>query len=77
MTQQTSGQQLAETLTIFFREFDTENRDRLLWEWLTAHIYFRAEIISGREASESLFFYERLMNTLTYLESVLNQNTNT
>jgi hypothetical protein len=77
MIQQTTGQQLMETLRIFLREFDAETRERLLWEWLTAHIYFRAENISGKEASESLFFYEQLMNTLNYLESVLNQNTNT
>lgn len=81
MEKHNAGQQLCQVLATFFREFDAETREQLLWDWVTAYIHSRAEIINGKDASESLFFYEQLTETFTRLEAALqqteHQNTNT
>ncbi|BAV08507.1 hypothetical protein FLA_4548 [Filimonas lacunae] len=40
---------------------------------MTAYIYFRGELIGGKEAGESLFFYEQLIDMIDSLEEFLNK----
>lgn len=57
----------------FFLNNPFEKTRKEFWEWMTAYIYFRGEIIGGKEAGESLFFYEQLIDMIDSLEGFLNK----
>ncbi|GGH66640.1 glutaredoxin-related protein [Filimonas zeae] len=57
----------------FFLNNPFEKARKEFWEWMTAYIYFRGEIIGGKEAGESLYFYEQLIDMINSLEGFLNK----
>ncbi|SIT34043.1 hypothetical protein SAMN05421788_11493 [Filimonas lacunae] len=57
----------------FFLNNPFEKTRKEFWEWMTAYIYFRGELIGGKEAGESLFFYEQLIDMIDSLEEFLNK----
>lgn len=60
-------EELYHDVTLFFLDNEHEKAMDQLWEWFSAFVYFRGEVLNGKEIADSLSVYEQLKHMLSSL----------